>query len=408
MTDLNLTGAAQRPVPHVLPLAFFAFVVYGLPASALGVAWLRMADEFGRTLESLGLLLAVLMLGNLPTSANSGRLIARFTLGPTLLGGSLLMLAGLVGYAVAPSWGALLAATLLLGLGMGALNSSVNTFVAHHYRAGRMNWLHACYGLGSTLGPLLVTLLVLRADGPWRLAFALIAFAQGAVSALLALTLKNWQLDVDTALESSDRAAARPGATDSLRLLVVWLGVALYFVHNGLALSAGQFASTLFVDGRGVSAEVAGAWVSVYFSGMLVGRVLLGLAGDRLEPGALLRVGTGGAVLGAALLWWAPLPLVGFVGLALMGLALSPVYPTGMALTPRRVGRRHSANAIGFQIAGGSVGSALVPYLLGLLTHPFGLGVIAAALFALAVLQFFVHERLLRQDRPGLRPAAEP
>ena len=90
-----------------------------------------------------------------------------------------------------------------------------------------------------------------------------------------------------------------------------------------------------------------------------------------------------------------------------MGLALSPVYPTGMALTPQRVGRRHAANAIGFQIAGGSVGSALVPYLIGLLTHPFGLGVIAAALFALSILQFLVHERLLRQDRPGLRPAAE-
>ena len=119
------------------------------------------------------------------------------------------MLAGLVGYAVAPSWGVLLAATLLLGLGMGALNSSVNTFVAHHYRAGRMNWLHACYGLGSTLGPLLVTLLVLRAGGPWRLAFTLIALAQGAVSALLALTLKNWQLDADTTPEPAGGGGSR-------------------------------------------------------------------------------------------------------------------------------------------------------------------------------------------------------
>lgn len=384
-------------------LSFAAFVVYGLPGGALGVAWLEMQSGFGRTLEALGQLLAVLMLGNLLTSASSGPLVRRFGLGQVCLAGSLLMTAGLAGYALAPGWSALLAATLVLGLGMGLLNAGINTFAAAHFRSSRMNWLHAFYGLGSALGPFLVTLLVIRGGQPWQLVFGLFALAQLGISLMLASTLSGWHLE-----QLPDPSSARLRATDSLQHLVVWLAIALFFVHNGLALSAGQLSGTLFVEGRGHSPDIAGSWVSVYFFAVLLGRILLGFVSDQLGPRDLLRAGTAATVLGAALLWWSPLPLAGFLGLALMGLSLAPIYPTGISRAPALVGRQHAANAIGFMIAGGAIGSAFTPWLIGLLSRPLGLGAVAAAFFVLALLQFLVHERLLSRERTLPSLASKP
>jgi fucose permease len=392
------------PPPRLLWLAFASFVAYGLPGGALGLAWLSMQRDFGRSLEALGLLLAVLMLGNLVSSASSGSLASRFSLGAVCLAGSLGMALGLSGFALAPTWGWLLAATLLLGLGMGLLNAGVNTFAAHHFRTSRMNWLHAFYGLGSSLAPLLVTVLVIRAGLDWRLVFALFAALQLAVSLGFAATLKGWQVE----LPEERGAALKPRALGSLRRAAVWLMIGLFFVHNGLALSAGQFSGTLLVDGRGWTPERAGVWVSAYFFAVLLGRALLGLLGDRIGPRRLLRAATITALLGAALLTLAA-PIATMAGLVLLGLALAPVYPTGMSRAPALVGPRHAAAAIGFIIAGGAIGSAVTPWLLGLLTHPLGLEVVAFSFVLLAALQLFIHEHLLRREaRPPLPAPLTP
>ncbi len=381
--------------PGLLWLAFFSFVVYGVPGAALGVAWLEMRLDFARTLQSLGQLLAVMTLGNLLTSALSGRLIGRFGLGKTCLGSSLLMLLGLLGYAFSPGWGLLLAATLLLGLGMGTLNTGVNTFVAHHYPLSRMSWLHVFYGVGSVIGPFLMTLLALRAGYSWRLAFALVALAQLLVTAFIAATLRDWRLEDAEALEPS---RLKPRTLETLRLPLAWLGVAFYFVHSGVSLGAGQLTGTLFVEGRGFSLERAGFWVSLYFFCVLASRVLLGLVGDRFSAQSILRLSTAAAILGTLLLWWNPLSLVSLLGFVLMGFSLATVYPLGISRTPQLVGRSHSANAIGLQIAGGALGSAFTPWLIGLLNAPLGPNVIAVALVVLAVLQFAVHESILRYE----------
>ena len=305
------------------------------------------------------------------------------------------MTLGLLGYGFAPAWAALVAATFTLGLGMGMLNTGVNTFVAHRYRSSRVNWLHAFYGLGATLGPLLVTFFTLRHNLPWQTSFGVIAVLQLGVTLTFGATLQAWRLEED---EGGSEPQARATATDSLRLLAVWLGIALYFVHNGLSLSAGQLSSTLFVEGRGLDATRVGTWLSVYFAAITLGRVLLGFLSDLLGAGMLLRVSTFVTVVGAALLWWNPTPLTGLVGLAVMGLSLAPVYPTGIYRTPQLVGLRHSANAIGFQIAGASLGSAALPWLISLSTLSFSLNVIGVWFFGLALLQFVVHECLLRHE----------
>lgn len=126
--------------------------------------------------------------------------------------------------------------------------------------------------------------------------------------------------------------------------------------------------------------------------------MLLGFLSDLLGAGTLLRISTFITVLGAGLLWWNPTHLLGLMALAVMGISLAPVYPTGIYRTPQLVGLRHSANAIGFQIAGASLGSAALPWLISLSTLPLGLNAIGAWFFGLALVQFLVHERLLGHE----------
>lgn len=397
-----VNDAHPAPRAGLLWLAFAAFVVYGIPGSALGVVWLELRAEFAKTLEALGQLLALLTLGNLLTSAPVGRLIERWGLGRTCLGGSLLMLLGLGGFALSSGWGTLLASTFVMGLGMGVLNPALNAFVAHYYPASRMSWLHVSYGLGSALGPLLITLLVLQAGYSWRLAFAVIAALQLLLSTLIALTLPGWRLEPS----AEDAQVAPPGLAESLRLPLVWLGVALYFVHNGLSTSAGQLSGTLLAEARGFPTAAAGFWVSLYFFGVLASRVLLGLVGDRFAAAAILRASAAGAVLGALLLWWNPAPALSLAGLVLLGLALATVYPLGISRTPELVGRRHSASAIGFQIAGGALGAAFAPWLIGRLSTGLGPEAIAAALLAMALVQFAVHEGVLWAEARARRARA--
>ena len=390
-----MTTPSKVSVP--LWTAYLGFVAVGLSNNVLGAAWLVLRPAFGQSLGAVGVLIAVLMLGGLVASLSSGPVLARLRTPSYCALGSSLALLGLLGY-LAGSWPLLVAATLVLGLGAGMLNAGLNTFVAAHYPASRMNWLHAFYGLGSSLGPFVFTLWALSFGLPWRWVYGGIA---GVYLVLIVLTLRYRQLWPPLRFKSDvvdNTAKASLRAT--LSLGVVWLGMALFFVHTGISVSSGQLSSSLLNLGRGVPAEVAGNAAALYWACITAGRLLMGAVVDRIGSSRLLRFCTAGTVLGAAMLWLAPLPLVSFFGVAVMGLTLAPVYPTSVSRTPGLVGPSLSAHAIGIQVAAGSLGSAALPGVLSGVADWGGAALIAPGLVVLALLQFTAHEALVRyRDR---------
>src|SRR4030095_8536885 len=116
---------------------------------------------------------------------------------------------------------------------------------------------------------------------------------------------------------------------------------------------------------------IAGTWVSVYWGAFTAGRIISGLAADFTRQPRLLRFCIICVALGAMLLWLNLTNLVSFAGLALMGVASAPIFPTLIASTPGRLGAIHTANGVGFQIAAASLGLSLLPAFVGLMATRF-------------------------------------
>ena len=175
----------------------------------------------------------------------------------------------------------LVISTLIVGLGRGAIDTGVNTFVAQNYSTTSMNWLHATFGIGSFLGPLLVIFLVITLPLTWQISYAALATFQLVITALFGVTRKNWDLDY----RSQPRGVGEmrsPSAKESLKLGMVWLCIGLFAIHTGLEVSAGQLTNNLFVESRGIDPGLSGLWIGFFWGFITLGRVVFGGLSDRI------------------------------------------------------------------------------------------------------------------------------
>ncbi len=387
----------QRANRTLLFVGFVGFVAVGMPAAALGVAWAYMQTSFGVSLDSIGVILTAVTIGRLVMSIYSGRVIGWMGLGNYMLVGSVVMVAGLLGYALTPSWPLLVFSALVFGFGVTALNTGINTHAAANYASGTMNWLHAWYGLGSALGPLVVTGIVINLGLDWRWAYGVFIVTQLALTGVFALTRKQWAIEDKAAASEPARPKAR--LSETLRLAPALLGVTLFFLHGGIQIGTGQLTSTLLTDSRGVDPATAGLWISIYWAGLTVGRIFTGVVVSKVGNDRFMRINMFLTIVGTLLLWSDMSNNLSFLGIAMIGFTLGPVLPTLLADTPKRSGLRHTANTVGLQIAASGIGLALLPGLAAVVAERLGLETIGAYLFLIALISFVVHEGLLLHDK---------
>ncbi len=358
---------------RVLPLAYTGFVALGM-MEWVGVAWPSLRTDLGRSLAELGVLLAVWSAGYLGGAAFNGRLTHRFAPGPLLAASTAVAAAALLGIAVTPSWPGVLAATLALGWGGGLVDAGVNAFVAHRQSAREMGLLHAAFGVGATLGPLLMAAAI-QSPGSWRTAYAALGVAHLVLAAAVWRTRDRWGTG------PGDRSAPPP------RRPAAWLlvtSLAVFFLYTGVEVAAGQWAFSLFTEQRGMSDGAAGAWVAAYWGALTAGRLALGAAGDRVAPAAVVRGGLVATLAGAGLLWPADPAWAGPLGLVVIGAGLAPVFPSLMLLTPGRLGPAFANWAVGYQLAAASLGAAAVPGAVGVAVAIAGLETLAPVLLVAA------------------------
>ena len=390
----------------LLVLAYLAFVSLGLPDGLLGVAWPEMRASFELPQGALGGLLGAVTAGYMSASFAAGWLLRRMRIGGLLALSCLGTAISLLGYATAPSWVVVVAWGLLAGVGAGAIDAGINAYVASQHSARTVNWLHACYGVGAAAGPALMSAVLARGLG-WERGYLLVCGAQLALSAAFGVTYGAWPAMSPPPTASSTQP--QPGETlrATLRLPSARWGCAAFFVYTGIEASVGAWSYSLLATSRGFPMKVAAFWVSAFWIGLTSGRVLAGALAGALRLEVLVRLALAGLMSGTVLVWLAPIRGVELGGLALVGLACGPIFPTLIATTPRRVGPGHSANAVGVQIALAALGQSLLPATLGLLAGAFGLEIIGPSL-ALAALALALIVRRVWRSVPTHSGASTP
>ena len=378
----------------LLGTIYLAFISLGLPDSVLGVAWPTMRSSLGQPLESAGMITLVLTVCSALSSFVGGRVLARWGTGPVVTASGLLTGLALLGFALSPSFGLLLLLAVPLGLGAGAVDARLNQFVAAHYSARHMNWLHGCWGIGATLGPLIMASALTSATG-WRQGYLWIGGVQLGLVLLFLLVLPLWQRHQAQAAESA--AASHTTHQRPAHTLALWLAPALYLAYAAVEISTGLWAGSLLVDGRGLDAKTAALWVSCFFGAIMLGRFATGLLTLRLGNRQLVRLGIAVASVGAALFASNALPApLSLAGLVLLGLGCAPIYPCLMHETARRFEPVTAAKVISRQVGFAYVGAAIVPAALGYLATAAGLGAIMPAVLAALLLLLLMSEALNR------------
>jgi fucose permease len=238
---------------------------------------------------------------------------------------------------------------------------------------------------------------VLTAGLSWRAGY----FIVGALLLLLALAFAlTRQLWVDPAPQAEAPAPARGAPLlETLRLPMTWLGILLFFVYTGAEVGVGNWVFSLLTEERGVSTEIAGTWVSLYWASLTLGRIVFGVVVGRVSPTTLLRGSMIAAAVGALMIWLNFANWLTFGGIALMGIAFAPQFPLLISATPGFLGARHADNGVGLEVASASVGGALLPSLIGVLAAAYGLEVLGPSLLVMTLAMAGLFELLARRMR---------
>ena len=383
---VSKTNSLSRVRANLLVLAYIAFVALGLPASLMGVAWPTLRAELSLPLDALGLLLISSTIGYLISSFIIARLISRFGIGSLLMFSSLLSAVAFIGYTVAPSWTFIVVMGAVGGFGSGLMDAGLNTYLAAEYNESQMQWLHASFGLGATLSPLIMTA-SLALFASWRPAYIFVGALMVVMAICFFLTLPAWKRSKPLSIGAAVNKDAERGLLDyhtslweTLLRVVTWVGMLMFLLYTGAELTLGNWTYTLFTEGRGVSPQLAGLWAGGYWATFTIGRVLGGLYAHRIRLNAMMYGALALALVGAILFWWNPIALVGVAGVFIVGFAMAPVFPGLVSSTSRRVGRRHAGNTIGIQMSAAGLGGALLPSLAGFLAERISLETIPAML----------------------------
>lgn len=356
----------------LLIVIYIAFIGLGLPDSLFGTAWPAIYVEFGVPVSLASVVSLISCFGTFLSSLFSARLINRFGTGKVTAVCTLMTVAGLFGYSLSPGfiWMCLLA--IPMGLGAGAIDAGLNNYVALHYSASQMNYLHCFYGIGVTVSPYLMSL-TLAGSTNWRAGYLLAFWVQLCISLVMFLALPLWQRVHQQNLTSAEEEAPRTLSMRELAKMPAVRAVWVVFITScGVEVTTGAWSSTYLVQSKGMALDAAARVVMLYYLGFALGRLFSGLLSEKLTSWQLIGYSQGLMALALVFLLLPLGPIAAGVGLFLIGLGCGPVFPNMTYLAPLNFGRDVSQSVIGSQMAAAYVGIMALPPLFGLLTQFIG------------------------------------
>lgn len=384
----------------LLVVIYIAFIGLGVPDSLIGSAWPAIHSEMNIPVEAVSILTFIISGCTVLSSMFSAGILNKLGTAKVTAFSTAMTAAALLGFSFAPSFGFMIPLAVILGLGAGAIDSGLNNYVALHFKASHMNFLHCFYGVGVSLSPYLMSQALDNAG--WRGGYRYAFYVQAAITLLLIISIPMWKKTASAEEAEEENAVNltlfQLAKTPEVRQ--VWV---IMLATNAIEYACGVWGSTYLVSEKGFEAKHGALALTVYYVGMSIGRFVSGLLSDKISTWK--RIGIGTVILAPAIAIML-LPVHGavtVVGLFLVGLGNGSIYPNMIHLTPHNFGKEASQSVMGSQIAFAYIGVMLAPPAVSLISGLFGIKiypVLLAVLYAIMViaLKCFVN-RLKKQNK---------
>ncbi len=381
----------------LLLVIYIAFVSLGLPDSLLGSAWPVMYTELGAPVAAQSAITTIITACTVVSSLATAPLIRRLGTGKLVAGSVALTAVAILGFSASTSLWQLLLLALPYGLGAGSIDSALNSYVAVHYGERHMSWLHCCWGIGTSVSPVIMGWALTGPMG-WHGGYLVVGLMQAAITAVMVFSLPLWKRGVegaDTEAEPGDGAAASGGFTyaEVLRMPGAKSAIFSFGCYSAFEYICGLWSASHLVLARGIAEAQAATMVSFFYMGITVGRLISGFIAPRVGSRNMIRLGQGIVVAGLALLTLGRGEAALSCALALIGLGCAPIYPSIIALTPERFGEAASQSMVSLQMACAYVGSTFAPPLCALMVSAGGASLVPGLLVGVLVVMALLSER---------------
>lgn len=378
----------------LLILIYIAFISLGLPDSLLGSGWPVMHTELGVPVSYMGIVSMVISGGTIISSLLSDKLTRKFGTRIVTVASVFLTVIALFGFSFSSRFWMLIVFAVPYGLGAGAIDAALNNYIALHYKAKHMSWLHCFWGVGTIVSPFIMSYAL--ANRTWNSGYRMVGLIQLGIALLLLVTLPVWNVNQSTSRENGKSV----GLTGALKIKGVPFLLLGFFAYCAAEATTMQWASTYFVEVKGIAVDRAAGFAALFYIGITAGRFISGIITDRLGDRKMILLGTGILVCGIFILC---LPVksytVAFAAFLVIGLGCAPIYPCIIHSTPYNFGAEKSGAIIGIQMASAYVGSTFIPPLFGLLGNAVSFSILPVYLLGFVVLMITMVETTFRITR---------
>ncbi len=380
-----------RMYSFLLALIYVAFISLGLPDSLLGSGWPVMHLELGVPISYMGIVSMVISGGTIVSSLMSDRLNRKLGTRIVTVMSVFLTVIALIGFSFSSRFWMLIVFAVPYGLGAGAIDAALNNYVALHYKAKHMSWLHSFWGVGTIVSPFIMGYAL--TNRTWNSGYRIVGAIQLAIAILLLVTLPVWK--VNKAADETEKKSV--GLVSALKIKGVPFLLIGFFAYCAAEATAMQWASTYFVEVKGISAERAATFASLFYIGITVGRFISGFITDKLGDRRMIIIGTSILICGVCCLF---VPVSSYILAAaafiIIGLGCAPIYPCIIHSTPNNFGAENSGAIIGIQMASAYVGSTFIPPVFGLLGNSISFKIMPIYLILFFVLMITMIEFTFR------------
>lgn len=348
----------------LLIIIYASFISLGLPDSLLGSAWPSMYTDIKVSISYAGVISMVIAGGTIISSFFSVKVIRKFGTGKVTAISVLMTALALLGFGVSRSFIFLCLFAIPLGLGAGSVDAALNNFVALHYKARHMSWLHCFWGIGATIGPIIMSYCLNKRD--WSLGYKTIGFIQCILAVILFLSLPIWKRVEKKQLDSDD-GNSDLGFRELFKIKGAKFAFLSFFFYCSLESTCGLWGSSFMVLHRGISPEVAARWISLFYMGITFGRFISGFLMIKISTSKMIQIGQGISFVSVILMLLPLSDMVLGIALFLTGVGCAPVFPCLIHQTPEKFGSKISQAMIGIQMASAYASTTFMPPLFGLI-----------------------------------------